>query len=53
LQQRGVAFFDATGIFRDEHEDLYVDVCHLNQHGNDLMAEAIASRALDALAHKN
>jgi len=53
LQQRGVAFFDATGIFRDEHEDLYVDVCHLNQHGNELMAEAIAGPALDALAHKN
>jgi hypothetical protein len=53
LSAHGVAFFDATGIFRSEHEDLYIDVCHLNQHGNELMAEAIAGPALDALANRN
>lgn len=53
LSKQGVAFFDATGIFREHPEDLYVDVCHLNQRGNDLMAEAIAKAATDVLIRKN
>jgi hypothetical protein len=42
LAQRGVAFFDASGVFREHPEDIYVDVCHFREHGNEILAEAIA-----------
>ena len=50
LAALGVPFLDATGTFRDVAEDLYVDVCHVNQRGNDLLADAIAPAALAAIA---
>lgn len=49
LAQRGVAFFDATQIFREHPEDIYTDLCHLNQHGRDMLADAIAHALLGAL----
>ena len=40
LREQGVKFFDLSQIFADHHETLYADVCcHLNQHGNELMAD--------------
>ncbi len=43
LRSRGVAFFDLTGLFAAHPEAIYRDdCCHYNQHGDELLAEAIA-----------
>ena len=42
LRANGVRIFDLTGIFADVKETLYIDdCCHLNQRGNELLAEAM------------
>ncbi|REJ84942.1 MAG: hypothetical protein DWQ36_18820 [Acidobacteria bacterium] len=42
LSQRGVAFLDATDLFSDAAQTLYVDdCCHFNPEGNTLLADAI------------
>jgi hypothetical protein len=41
LRARGIHFFDASGIFRDHPEDIYYDVCHFKEHGNDILGTAI------------
>ena len=47
LGQRGVEFYDLTGLFRGERRTIYQDpCCHVNQLGNELMAEAMASAIL-------
>lgn len=46
LQKRGVAFFDATGVFAGHDEDIYIDVCHFRERGNELFADAIAEAFL-------
>jgi hypothetical protein len=48
LSDRGVAFLDATGIFRDHPEDLYFDMCHFAERGNEILARAIAPELLAA-----
>jgi hypothetical protein len=48
LKRRGIAFHDATGVFRDHPEDIYTDACHFGQLGNDLLADAIADALLEA-----
>jgi hypothetical protein len=48
LRERGIAFLDATGVFRDHPEDVYVDVCHFEEHGNEILADAIAAALLEA-----
>ena len=50
LEARGIPFFDATGIFKEHTEDLYFDMCHLGERGNEILAAAIAPRLLAALA---
>ena len=52
LAARGVPFLDATGIFRDHEEDLYFDMCHVGERGNEILAAAIAPRLLAALASR-
>ena len=53
LQQRGVNYFDLTGIFRDHPETLYNDrCCHLNDRGNELLAAAIVQRMAPALLRR-
>jgi hypothetical protein len=52
LAARGVAFFDATGVFRDHPEDLYVDMCHVSERGDEILARAIAPELLAALARR-
>src|SRR5260221_669806 len=42
LAARGENFFDASGIFRDHPEDVYYDICHFAEHGNEILGEAIA-----------
>ena len=50
LQDRGVNYFDLTGIFADHPETLYVDTCcHLNERGYELLAAAMVQRLEPAL----
>jgi hypothetical protein len=47
----GAVAEDLTELFRDHAETLYGDVyCHLNEHGNELLAEAIGRAVLKSLA---
>lgn len=48
LGELGVAFCDASGVFRDHPEDIYYDVCHFKEHGNAILAAAIAEALLRA-----
>jgi hypothetical protein len=42
LRRAGVSFTDLTRIFANHPEPLYVDdCCHVDKHGNELLAEAI------------
>lgn len=50
LTGRGIAFFDATGVLRDHPEEVYTDVCHFGEHGNEILADAIAEALLGAAA---
>jgi len=44
LRADGVAFHDLTRLFADETRSVYVDACcHLNDLGNALLADAVAS----------
>jgi hypothetical protein len=49
LRARGVAFCDATQVFRDHPEDIYSDYCHFKERGNALLAAAVAKALLEAL----
>jgi len=49
LADNGVHFFDATRVFADHPEDVYYDVCHFQQHGNDLLAVAVAEALLRSM----
>lgn len=47
FDDHGVRFVDLTEIFRDESRTIYRDwCCHVNQLGNDLIAEAVAKAML-------
>ena len=43
LRAQGVTFFDASRVFESRSEDIYIDPCHFEQDGNDLLAEAVAA----------
>ncbi len=44
LRQQGIPFSDLSRIFTEVEETLYLDdCCHLNQRGNELLAQAIAA----------
>lgn len=48
LLESGVPFYDLTGIFANETRTVYIDsCCHVNQLGNDLLAEAIAGAIVE------
>ena len=49
LAARGVAFYDASMIFRSVEERLYYDGCHFGRPGNERLAEAIAPALLTLL----
>lgn len=51
LSARGIAFLDATGVFRDHPEDVYADTCHFEKHGNTIFAAAIARALVAAAKH--
>ncbi len=43
----GVSFFDATPLFKDHAETLYLDACcHINQIGNTILADYIVRQIL-------
>lgn len=42
LTERGVAFHDMTRVFQDHPEDVYYDVCHFGELGNEILAVAMA-----------
>jgi hypothetical protein len=50
----GVAFFDLTNVFEDHPEQIYTDTCcHMNTHGNEIMAKAMGQRICEfILLHK-
>jgi hypothetical protein len=51
LTARGIDFYDASLVFADVGETLYYDACHFNARGNEILAEAVAARMLDAIRH--
>lgn len=51
LAQRGVPFFDLTGLFRDEREPTYRDTCcHYNEFGDELLGRKIGNTIVEHLA---
>lgn len=51
LADAGVSFYDLTMIYSGEEEPVYVDTCcHVNDLGNEILAEAIARRVGEQLA---
>jgi hypothetical protein len=51
LRAHGVAFRDASGVFRDHSETLYIDICcHYNRPGIDLVIADIADGVAELLA---
>jgi hypothetical protein len=50
IEKSGVRFMDATPIFEDVLDDVYIDVCcHLNQFGQKLLARALADWVTDSV----
>jgi len=52
LAGREIAFFDASGVLREPPEAVYTDVCHFGEHGNEILADAIAPALSDAAASR-
>jgi hypothetical protein len=52
LAASGVPFLDASGTFQGHTEDIYVDVCHFRERGNELLAEAIARALIEHAQRK-
>lgn len=50
LREHGIAFFDASRVFADVEETLYIDPIHFADAGNRLLAERIATAFLEQLA---
>jgi hypothetical protein len=46
LRAGGLAFFDASGVFRERSETLYFDACHFRAPGHELLARAIGEALL-------
>jgi hypothetical protein len=46
LKARGERFTDLTQMFAGHPEGVYVDICHFNQAGNDLLADRVAEAIL-------
>jgi hypothetical protein len=47
LKARGERFTDLTQMFASHEEGVYVDICHLNQAGNDMLADRVAGAILE------
>ncbi|HVS11766.1 MAG TPA: hypothetical protein VMS76_17995 [Planctomycetota bacterium] len=49
LAAEGVRFFDGSRVFEDVRESLYYDLCHFDQRGCDILADAIVEACLGTL----
>ncbi|RIL07891.1 MAG: hypothetical protein DCC71_01430 [Proteobacteria bacterium] len=50
LREDGIAFHDLTGVFAGRDETIYRDdCCHVNAHGNALLARAVADAIAEAV----
>jgi hypothetical protein len=49
LEHAGISFGDLSRILESERRTIYYDYCHLNQLGNEILAEHIATEYLAAL----
>jgi hypothetical protein len=50
LRDEGIAFYDLSGAFAGHTETIYRDdCCHMNAHGNAILARALADAIADAL----
>jgi hypothetical protein len=50
LRSSGVSVWDATTVFDDVSRPVFSDsCCHLNQHGNDLLADVVVASIIDSL----
>jgi len=45
-------FFDATQIFSAEQENMYVDMCHQNEQGMDILVKFVAQSVIFAYANR-
>lgn len=52
LAERGIAFVDLSRVFQDHPEDIYYDVCHFQEHGNEILAVAMANALSKALRER-
>ena len=54
LLDEGIPFYDLTGVFEGNTEDLYVDdCCHVGMRGNEILAQALAEIVLEEHLRKN
>ena len=44
-----IPFFDASRVFADVRETLYYDLCHFDQKGSDILADAVVEAFLASL----
>lgn len=49
LRERGIAFHDASDVFVDNEETLYLDCVHFTPRGAEILAERIAPVVLDEI----
>ncbi|MFP6770084.1 MAG: hypothetical protein VB859_18050, partial [Planctomycetaceae bacterium] len=53
LAAEGVDFLDLTMLFSKTRQPIYIDdCCHYNQQGNDMVADSIADRILQAAPNR-
>ncbi len=51
LAASGIAFFDATPLYKDETGTIYADACcHVNEAGNRLLAAFVTEKVMPAIA---
>lgn len=43
LKRAGVRFHNSTNVFRETAEQIYIDACHFNNRGNEILAKSIAN----------
>ena len=49
IAERGIAWCDASGVFADHPEDVYYDICHFREHGNEILAVTVADALLRSM----
>ena len=52
LVELGVPFVDGSRMFADVHGDIYVDACHLNKAGNDILMQFVLDAFVERLSRE-